>query len=108
MSYTRATGSWSIDNEIEAGVRMNYFMPGGGSFVVNSGETVWFSIAPDRACYLTAGVYGSKNFSTPSSYIDMSSVYGITLGSDTPGSYKFYAINDNSFNINVEGSVSIF
>lgn len=108
LSYTRATGSWSIDNEIEAGIRMNYFMPGGGSFVVNSGETVWFSIAPDRACYLTAGVYGSKNFSTPSSYIDMSSYYGITLGSDTPGSYKFYAINDNSFDINVEGSVSIF
>lgn len=98
----------SLSKGKEVGVRMNYFMPGGGGFVVNSGENVWFSIAPDCACYLTAGAYGTKNFSTPSSYIDMSSHYGITLGSDTPSSYKFYAINDNNFDITVSGGVRIF
>ena len=107
LNDTRATGRWTIDNAVGAGVRMNYYMPDGGSFVVNSGETCSYQIAPDRPCWITAGVFGSREFSTGSIYIDKKSYGGINLGTDKPGSFNYYVVNDNSFDINVEGSVSI-
>lgn len=108
LSGSRAAGSWTISNELGAGVQMNYFMPDGGQFVVDDGEELMYSIEPNRACYLSVGAYGSRYFMIGPRYIDRKSNYGITLGTRNPGSFNFFVINENDFDIYVKGSVDIY
>lgn len=104
----RKSGTWTITNsEIRDGYRKTYFMPDGSSFVVDAGEEIVFSIEPDKACWLTFGSTGTKTYQN-SAYVDMEDWFGITIATDTTGSYKFYAENtDNGFDITVDGSIHV-
>lgn len=104
----RKSGRWTIsDSVIRDGYRRNYFMPDGSNFVVEDGEEAIFSIGPDRECWLTFGCTGTNPYQD-TQYIDMESWYGITIATDTAGSYKFYGENtDNGFDITVDGAITI-
>lgn len=105
---SRKTGSWAItSNDILPGNKVTYSMPNGASFLVAPGESVICSIGPNKACWLTVGASGTKNYNNKV-YVDFQNYYGVTVGTSTEGSYKFYAANyDNDFTITVSGSVSV-
>lgn len=104
----RKSGKWTItDSVIRDGYRKTYFMPDGSSFVVDDGEEVIFSIEPDKACWLTFGSTGTKNY-TDIAYVDKETWFGITIATDTAGSYKFFAENtDNGFDVTVDGVIEV-
>lgn len=105
---TRTSGSWKItDHVIRDGYRTTFAMPGGDSFVVDDGEEVKFSIEPDTACWLKFGSTGTKDY-TNSAYVDKVNWFGITIVTDTPGSYKFFAANtENGFDVTVNGVIEV-
>lgn len=106
-SAQRTKGSWSINSVVEKGYRVTYSMPGGGYFVVGDGEQITCSIGPNQACILTVGAIGTKSFEIMNE-VDMSSYYGITIGTDTKGTYKFYCANrNNDFDITVDGGIVV-
>lgn len=107
-NQTRAKGRWDINgSEIKDGIRKTYFMPDGSSFVVADGETILFSIEPNKVCWLTFGATGTKEF-RDSAYVDKKKYFGVTIGTTTPGSYKFFAENtDNGFDVTVDGTIGI-
>lgn len=104
----RKSGTWTITNsKISDGYKKTYFMPDGSSFKVDDGEEIIFSIEPDKACWLTFGSTGTKDY-TNSAYVDKKTWFGVTIATDTPGSYKFFAENtENGFDITVDGSIQV-
>lgn len=105
---SRKAGSWDItSNDILPGYKVTYSMPNGASFLVAPGESVTCQIGPNRACWLTVGASGTKNYEK-TVYVDFLNYYGITVGTTTEGSYKFYAANyDNDFTVTVSGIVRV-
>lgn len=70
-------------------------------------KKLFFSIEPDTACWLKFGSTGTKDY-TNSAYVDKVNWFGITIATDTPGSYKFFAANtENGFDVTVTGVVEV-
>lgn len=107
-SNSRLKGSWTINNtRVLSGYKTTFYTQNGGSFSVSNGEEIVFSFSPDRACYVSFGSTGTKNFSN-SSYVDLKQWHGVTIATDTPGYYQFFVNNNlNNFDIIVNGSITV-
>ena len=102
----RITGRWTFDHDLDVGVKMWYSRPGGAYFVVDTGESIMFSLRPDQPCSLSFGVTGTTTYDE-SAYIDQVNYFGITLASDNPGSYKFYCKNNSDVDLTVSGAIDV-